>query len=69
MSNYQPLEVVNRSSETQPQVVEILNKLTQQVGFNIRVVEGLVHIKLLQIRLGFSILVVKCCRFISNHYK
>ena len=30
MSNFQPLEVVDRGSETQPQVVENLNKLTQQ---------------------------------------
>ena len=30
MSNFQPLEVVNRGSETQPQVVENLNKLTEQ---------------------------------------
>ena len=28
MSNFQPLEVVDRGSETQPQVVEMLNKLT-----------------------------------------
>ena len=28
MSNFQPLEVVDRGSETQPQVVENLNKLT-----------------------------------------
>ena len=27
MSNFQPLEVVDRGSETQPQVVENLNKL------------------------------------------
>ena len=30
MSNFHPLEVVNRGSETQPQVVENLNKLSQQ---------------------------------------
>ena len=30
MSNFQPLEVVDRGSETQPQVVENLNKLTWQ---------------------------------------
>ena len=30
MSNFQPLEVVNRDSETQPQVVENLNKITWQ---------------------------------------
>ena len=30
MSNVQPLEVVDRGSETQPQVVEYLNKFTQQ---------------------------------------
>ena len=30
MSNLQPLDVVDRGSETQPQVVENLNKLTQQ---------------------------------------
>ena len=30
MSNFQPLEVVDRGSETQLQVVENLNKLTQQ---------------------------------------
>ena len=30
MSNFQPLEVVDRGSETQPQVVEILNKLNLQ---------------------------------------
>ena len=30
MSNFQPLEVVDRGSETQPQVVENVNKLTQQ---------------------------------------
>ena len=30
MSDFQPLEVVDRGSETQPQVVENLNKLTQQ---------------------------------------
>ena len=29
MSSFQPLEVVYRGSETQPQVVENLNKLTQ----------------------------------------
>ena len=28
MSNFEPLEVVDRGSETQPQVVENLNKLT-----------------------------------------
>ena len=28
MCNFQPLEVVDRSRETQPQVVETLNKLT-----------------------------------------
>ena len=36
MSVFQPLEVVDRDSETQPQVVEKWNKLTQQVkGYNI----------------------------------
>ena len=30
MSNFQPLEVVDRSRETQPQAVENLNKITQQ---------------------------------------
>ena len=30
MSDFQPLEVVNRGSETQPQVVENLNKFTFQ---------------------------------------
>ena len=30
MSNFQPLEVVDRGSETQPRVVENLNKFTQQ---------------------------------------
>ena len=30
MSNFQPLEVVGRGSETQPQVAENLNKFTQQ---------------------------------------
>ena len=30
MSNFQPLEVVDRGSETQPQVVENSNKFTQQ---------------------------------------
>ena len=30
MDNFQPLEVVDRGSETQPQVVENLNKFTQQ---------------------------------------
>ena len=30
MRNFQPLEVVDRGSETQPQVVENLNKLAQQ---------------------------------------
>ena len=30
MSNFQPLEVVDRGSETQPQVVENLNKLIRQ---------------------------------------
>ena len=30
MSNFQPLEVVDRGSETQPQVGENLNKLTWQ---------------------------------------
>ena len=30
MSNFQPLEVVGRGSETQLQVAENLNKLTQQ---------------------------------------
>ena len=29
MSNFYPLEVVDRSSETQPQVVENLNLLTK----------------------------------------
>ena len=30
MSNFQPLKVVDRGSETQPRVVENLNKFTQQ---------------------------------------
>ena len=30
MSNFQPLEVVDRGRGTQPQVVENLNKFTQQ---------------------------------------
>ena len=30
MSNFQPLEVVDRGSETQLQVADNLNKLTQQ---------------------------------------
>ena len=30
MSNFQPLEVVDRGSETQPQVVENLNNSTNQ---------------------------------------
>ena len=30
MSNFQPLEVVDRGSDPQPQVVENLNKLTEQ---------------------------------------
>ena len=30
MSKFQPLEVVGRGSETQPQVVENLKKCTQQ---------------------------------------
>ena len=30
MSNFQPLEVVDRGGETKPQVVENLNKLTWQ---------------------------------------
>ena len=30
MSNFQPLEVVGRGSETQLQVAENLNKLTEQ---------------------------------------
>ena len=30
MSKFQPLEVVDRGSETQPQVVENFNKFTQQ---------------------------------------
>ena len=30
MSNFQPLEVVDRSSGTQPQVAENVNKLTSQ---------------------------------------
>ena len=33
MSNFRPLEVVGRDSETQPQVVENLNKLTEQYKF------------------------------------
>ena len=35
MSNFQPLEVVDRGSETQPQVVENLNKLTYTMRVNI----------------------------------
>ena len=31
MTNFQPLEVVNRGSETQPQVVENLNKLLSRI--------------------------------------
>ena len=34
MSNFQPLEVVDRGSETQPQVVENLNKITYRIGLN-----------------------------------
>ena len=30
MSNFQPLEVVDRGSETQPQVIENLDELTYQ---------------------------------------
>ena len=30
MTNFQPLEVVGRSSDTQPQVVKNLNNFTQQ---------------------------------------
>ena len=30
LTNFQPLEVVDRASETQPQVVENINKLTKQ---------------------------------------
>ena len=30
MSNFQPLEVVDRGSDAQPEVVENLNKYTQQ---------------------------------------
>ena len=30
MSNFLPLEVVDRGSETQPEVIENLNKFTQQ---------------------------------------
>ena len=30
MSYLQPLDIVGRSSETQPQVIENLNKFTQQ---------------------------------------
>ena len=30
MTNFQPLEVVGRSSDTQPQVVKHLNNFTQQ---------------------------------------
>ena len=37
MSNSQPLQVVDRGSETQPQVVENLNKFTYQDN-------GLIHI-------------------------
>ena len=33
MRNFQPLEVVGRGSETQPEVVENLNKLTH-IRFN-----------------------------------
>ena len=35
MGNFQPLEVVDRGSETQPQVVEKLNKLTERDGVNV----------------------------------
>ena len=34
MSNFQPLEVVDRGSETQSQVVENLNKFTQHDKVN-----------------------------------
>ena len=38
MSNFQPLEVVGRGSETQPQVVENFNKFTHQdEGQSIRI--------------------------------
>ena len=37
MSNFQPLEVVDRGSETQPQVVENLNKLSQQNNVKVSV--------------------------------
>ena len=33
MSNFQPLEVVDRGSETQPQLVENLNKFTLSASF------------------------------------
>ena len=32
MSNFQPLEVVDRCSETQPQVVENLNKIMGKIN-------------------------------------
>ena len=35
MGNFPPLEVVDRGSETQPQVVENLNKLISGMSFNL----------------------------------
>ena len=40
MSNFQPLEVVARGSETQPQVVENVKKLTQDKGYYIQGIES-----------------------------
>ena len=37
MSNFQALEVVDRGSETQPKVLENLNKLTEQDKGKIKV--------------------------------
>ena len=34
MSNFQPLEVVDRSSETQPQVVENSSRIRVKLAFN-----------------------------------
>ena len=34
MSNFYPFEVVDRASETQPQMVENVNKLLSRIGVN-----------------------------------
>ena len=48
MSNFQPLEVVDRGSETQPQVGENLNKLTwQDKSYNTYVSSDFFHIDLM----------------------